>query len=115
MSELDRRDFLKIGIGSLAGLAASQFLPFTNQVHAKVARVGQTTEVVNATLILDCQTISRVNTQTNQVLQYAPLGVPSEYEALLPKLVSPLSVSLSELEEWVTIRCNEVCRISYQL
>ncbi len=33
MSELNRRDFLKIGIGSLAGLAAGQFLPLTNQVH----------------------------------------------------------------------------------
>ncbi len=58
-----------------------------------------TTEVVNATFILDQRTISQVNTQTNQVLQYTLWGIPGEYEALLPKLVLPLSISLSELEE----------------
>jgi len=74
-----------------------------------------TTEVVNATFILDQRTISQVNTQTNQVLQYVPWGIPAEYEALLPKLVSPLSVSLSEIEEWAMTRCDEVCIIPENL
>lgn len=63
-----------------------------------------TTEMVSATFLLDQRTMSQVNTQTNQVLQYALWGIPGEYEALLPKLVSLLSVSLSELEEWAMIR-----------
>jgi hypothetical protein len=116
MGEIDRRDFLKIGIGSLAGLAASQVLPLTNQANQGSVRASSgTTEVVNATFILDQRTISQVNTQTNQVLQYVPWGIPAEYEALLPKLVSPLSVSLSEIEEWAMTRCDEVCIIPENL
>jgi hypothetical protein len=49
------------------------------------------------------------------VLQYVPWGIPAEYEALLPKLVSPLSVSLSEIEEWAMTRCDEVCIIPENL
>ncbi|WP_169238377.1 hypothetical protein [Candidatus Roseilinea sp. NK_OTU-006] len=116
MSELNRRDFLKIGIGSLAGLAAGQFLPMTDQASQGIVRASPgTTEVVSATFILDQRTISQVNIQTNQVLHYALWGIPGEYEALLPKLVSPLSVSLSELEEWAMTRCNEVCGIPENL
>jgi hypothetical protein len=78
MGEIDRRDFLKIGIGSLAGLAASQVLPLTNQANQGNVRASSgTTEVVNATFILDQRTISQVNTQTNQVLQYVPWGIPA--------------------------------------
>jgi hypothetical protein len=116
MGEIDRREFLKIGIGSLAGLAASQVLPLTNQANQGNVRASSgTTEVVNATFILDQRTISQVNTQTNQVLQYVPWGIPAGYEALLPKLVSPLSVSLSEIEEWAMTRCDEVCIIPENL
>jgi hypothetical protein len=69
MGEIDRRDFLKIGIGSLAGLAASQVLPLTNQANQGNVRASSgTTEVVNATFILDQRTISQVNTQTKRFL-----------------------------------------------
>lgn len=77
MNELDRRDFLKMGIGSLAGLAVGQLLPLTNRVHQGIVHASPNTiEVVNATFILDQRTISQVDAQTNQVLQYAPWGFP---------------------------------------
>jgi len=49
MGEIDRKDFLKIGIGSLAGLAASQVLSLTNQANqGNVHASSGTTEAVNA-------------------------------------------------------------------
>jgi len=112
MSELNRRNFMKIGVGSLAGLAAGQLLPSTSQMQPEIVRASSgAVEVVNGTFVFDQRVISQVDAQTSRVLQSALWGVPSEYEALLSKLTSPMFVSLSELEEWAITRCDETCSI----
>jgi len=116
MSELNRRDFLKIGAGSLAGLAAGQLLPLANPVQSGTVRADPSTiKLVNGTFVFDQRVISQVDAQANRVLQSTLWGIPAEYESLLPKLISPISISLSELEEWVTTRCNETCSSSESL
>lgn len=116
MSELDRRDFMKIGVGSLAGLAAGQLLLSANQVQPGIVRASSgAIEAVNGTFVFDQRVISQVDAQTGRVLQSTLWGIPAEYETLLPKLASPTSISLSELEEWVTIRCNGTCSIPENL
>lgn len=116
MSELNRRDFMKIGVGSLVGLATGQLLPSVNQQQLGIVRASSSAiEVANGTFVFDQRTISQVDAQTNRVLSSALWGIPSEYEALLSKLTSPISISLSELEEWVITRCNETCSVPENL
>lgn len=98
---------MKLGAGSLAGFTAGQLLSLASQAQPGVVRAAQNTaETLNGTFLFDQQTISQVDVQANRVLESVYWGIPAEYETLLPKLTSPLSVNLNELEAWVATRCN---------
>jgi hypothetical protein len=107
MNEFNRRDFMKLGVGSLAGLTSGQLLSLASQAQPGIVGAAQSTAELNGTFLFDQQLISQVDVQANRVLESVYWGIPVEYETLLPKLASPLSVNLNELEAWVAAKCND--------
>ncbi len=69
MSELNRRDFLKIGAGRLAGLAAGQFLPLDHPLQPGTVRADPATmELASGAFVFDQRVIGQVDAQ-GRVLQ----------------------------------------------
>lgn len=110
MNEISRRDFVKLAGGGLAGLATSQ-LARQIQPSDVQANMGAIT-TANGTLVLDERIISHIDAQTGRVFESTLWGIPSQYESVLDKMSSPISMGLSELEEWAATGCNGVCDIS---
>lgn len=97
MSGLDRRDFLRAGIGGLAGLA----MPMGTDESTAAAQAGGGSRQLQAAFLVQPGVVSLFDPQSNKIIQNAPWAVPEAYWDLTRELQEPVLPNLENLERWV--------------
>jgi hypothetical protein len=108
MTEIDRRDFLKLSMGAAASLATTRIVPFGDIDPSMLltpindfAGNGP----LSASFLLEWQRFRTMNPLTglwNNIATWMPAGISGDHTQ---EAWQPTSLSLNELERWVTESC----------
>lgn len=103
MSDIDRRTFIKAGATGVAGMALGSAFLRSSTLPTVAAQEGP----ISHAFLVEPGLISQLNSSRDQIVSYAPWGVPTESTALLDRLPARASLSVAEMESWAARQAAE--------
>lgn len=102
MKGLDRRDFLKLGLGSVTATALSNSFLDSSLAEGRVDVSKKLTSQYQ--FFIEPGMTMRLNQERSQIVDFYPWFVSSEFKYLVPDLLSPIVFNQEEVETWLQER-----------